>query len=234
MEERSVQYGTTTLWYQLLRTERRTLGFVIHPDTRIELRAPYHAKPEDVDALVLRKAAWIVRQQDFFRSFLPALPPREYVSGETHLYLGKQYRLKIYRATIDEEVKLTGGRIHIHTHHPHDAQYVAGLLAGWYRPKATTRFEQALDSAMLLLRKHKLQRPPISIQRMRNRWGSFTPAGRILLNPELIKAPGRCIDYVVIHELCHAVHPDHSTAYFKLLDRVMPDWKKWKGRLEAT
>jgi predicted metal-dependent hydrolase len=234
MEERSVQYGTTTLRYQLVRTERRTLGFVVHPDTRVEMRAPCHAQPEDVDALVLRKARWIVRQQEFFRSFLPATPPREYVSGETHRYLGKQYRLKIHATTALECVKLSGGRIHVHTHHPKDAHYVAGLLAGWYREKATARFEHAVEQAMPLFTKHRLQRPSVIIRRMSNRWGSKTPKGRIMLNPELIKAPGRCIDYVVIHELCHLVHPDHSTKYYALLERVMPDWKRWKKRLEEV
>lgn len=234
MEERSVQYGNTTLWYQYVRTERRTLGFVIHPDTRVEVRVPYHAMPAEVDKMVLRKASWIVRQQDFFRAYLPVVPQREYVSGETHYYLGKQYRLKIHHTLSVEEVKLTGGRIHIHTHHPQDARYVAGLLAGWYRPKAVARFEQAVDLAMSLLHKHKIQRPPVLVQRMHKRWGSCTPRGRILLNPELIKTPGRCIDYVVIHELCHLVHPNHSAKYYALLDRAMPDWKRWKQKLEIT
>lgn len=227
-----MQYGNTTVWYQLVRTDRRTLGFVVHPDTRVELRVPKHADVTKVDELVLKKAAWIRRQQDFFRAFLPLTPPREYVSGETHRYLGKQYRLKVHASKDDEQVKLIGGRLHVHTHHPKDALHVAGLLAGWYRAKATARFEQAVDHAMDVLRKQKLTRPPVIVRRMSMRWGSCTPKGRIMLNPDLIQAPGRCIEYVVIHELCHLVHPDHSAAFYKLLDRVMPDWKRWKGKLE--
>lgn len=234
MEERSVQYGNTTLWYRLVRSDRRTLGFVIHPDTRVELRAPWGADVKQVDELVLRRAAWIQRQQDYFKTFLPVTPPRDYVSGETHLYLGKQYRLKIHATTALECVKLSGGRIHVHAHHPKDPRYVSGLLAGWYRVKATVRFEQALDQALPLFSKYRLQRPSIIIRRMANRWGSKTPKGRIMLNPELIKAPGRCIDYVVVHELCHLVHPDHSAKYYALLERVMPDWKRWKARLEEV
>ena len=234
MEERSVQYGNTTLWYRLVRSDRRTLGFVIHPDTRVELRAPWGADVKKVDELVLRRAAWIQRQQDYFKTFLPVTPPRDYVSGETHLYLGKQYRLKIHATTALESVKLSGGRIHVHAHHPKEARYVAGLLAGWYREKATARFEHAVEQAMPLFTKHRLQRPSVIIRRMSNRWGSKTPKGRIMLNPELIKAPGRCIDYVVVHELCHLVHPDHSAKYYALLERVMPDWKRWKARLEEV
>ncbi len=234
MEERSVQYGRTTVRYTLVRTPRRTLGFVVHPDTRVEMRAPHHAEAEKVDQFVLRRASWIVRQQDYFRSFLPVTPPREYVSGETHHYLGKQYRLKVHATAGVEAVKLSGGRIHVHTHHPQDRDHVAGLLAGWYRPKAIARFEQGVDEAMGALKKYKIARPEVIVRRMSMRWGSCTPKGRIMLNPELIKAPGRCIDYVVIHELCHLVHPDHSAKYYALLDRAMPDWRRWKDKLERA
>ncbi|MBK9764930.1 MAG: M48 family metallopeptidase [Flavobacteriales bacterium] len=234
MEERSVQYGRTTLWYTLVPTRRETLGFMVRPNGQVEMRAPYHATPEEVDAMVLKRAAWIVRQQDYFRSFLPITPAREYVSGETHRYLGKQYRLKVHATQAYEEVKMSGGRIHIHTHHPKDTDHIALMLACWYRPKAIARFEKAVDEALRLLKKYKLSRPPVIVRRMSMRWGSCTPKGRIMLNPELIKAPGRCIDYVVIHELCHLVHPNHSANYFALLDRVMPDWKRWKEKLELS
>lgn len=234
MEERSVQYGNTTIRYTLVRTDRRTLGFKVHPDTSVELRAPLIADVKDVDKLVLRRAAWIRRQQDHFRSFLPVTPPREYVSGETHRYLGKQYRLKVHATQKAEEVKLSGGRLHVHAHHAKDRDHIAGLLAGWYQPKAVARFEKAIDDAMPLFKKYKIDRPDMIVRRMSNRWGSFTPKRRIMLNPELIKAPGRCIEYVVIHELCHLVHPDHSAKFHALLERVMPDRKKWKAKLEEV
>jgi predicted metal-dependent hydrolase len=232
MEERSVQYGTTTVWYTMVRASRRTLGLMVRPDAHVEVRAPLNADVTKVDELVLRKARWIVRQQDFFRTFLPAAPAKEYVSGESHRYLGRQYRLKVHGTTGPEEVKLSGGRIHIHTHHPKDAEHVRLMLAAWYRSHAVARFQLAVDKALPLFTKHGITRPQLRVQRLQKRWGSCTPKGTILLNPELVQAPGHCIDYVVIHELCHLVHPDHSSAFYKLLDRLMPEWKKWKERLE--
>lgn len=234
MEERSVQYGTTTVWYTLVRSDRRTLGIEVLPDARVELRAPLNAEVAKVDELVLRKARWIVRQQDFFRSFLPATPAKQYVSGESHRYLGRQYRLKVQPSTGGEEVKLLGGRIHVHTLHPKDPEHVRGLLSGWYRSHAVARFEQAVDKAMPLFKKYGIARPAVRVQHMRKRWGSCTPKGTILLNPELIQAPGACIDYVVVHELCHLVHPDHGPRFVKLLDRTLPEWKTWKERLERN
>ena len=234
MEERSVQYGNTTLWYTVVRSRRRTLGIEVHPDARLELRAPLEAATGKLDAMVLRKARWIVRQQDFFRGFLPAAPAKEYVSGETHRYLGRQYRLKVHAATDREEVKLIGGRIHIRARHPKDADRVRSLLAAWYRVHAERRFKAAVDKAIPLFRKYKVNRPRVRIQQLKKRWGSCSPKGIILLNPELMKAPGPCIDYVVVHELCHLVHPDHSKRFYDLLGRAMPDWEKWKMRLEET
>ncbi len=233
MEERSVAYGNTVLCYTLVRTGRRTLGITVHPDARIELRAPMGLAAAKADGQVLRKARWIVRQQEFFSAFLPASPTKEYVSGETHRYLGRQYRLKVHATEGATAVKLLGARIHIHARHPKDADHVRSLLAAWYRGRAEVRFNEAVDDAMPLFRKHGILRPEVRLRQMAKRWGSCTPGGSILLNPELITKPVRCIHYVVVHEMCHLVHPDHSKAFYSLLDRIMPDWKKWKERLEA-
>jgi len=67
---------------------------------------------------------------------------------------------------------------------------------------------------------------------MSKRWGSWTRRSGVWLNPELMKAPASCIDYVVTHELCHAVHGNHSKKFYELLRRVMPDWEQRKARLE--
>jgi predicted metal-dependent hydrolase len=119
MEERSVQYGTTTVWYTMVRASRRTLGLMVRPDAHVEVRAPLNADVTKVDELVLRKARWIVRQQDY----LPLLPAdhscqANTLAGKAHRYLGKQYRLKVHAYNkAYEEVKLSG-RSHPHPHPP--------------------------------------------------------------------------------------------------------------------
>jgi len=77
-----------------------------------------------------------------------------------------------------------------------------------------------------------LESPSWEIKRMAKRWGSCTPKGKILLNPELIKAPGRCIEYVIVHELCHLVYHSHNKDFYNLQKQIMPNWEKWKKRLE--
>ena len=80
--------------------------------------------------------------------------------------------------------------------------------------------------------KYNARPSAIYIQEMGNRWGSCTPKGKIILNTELIKAPKPCIEYVITHELCHLLHHDHTKAFFELLEAEMPDWKRWKNKLE--
>ena len=81
-------------------------------------------------------------------------------------------------------------------------------------------------------KKYKVEPSGIYIQNMPKRWGSCTHKGKIILNPELIKAPKPCIEYVIIHELCHLIHHDHTKNFFDLQTKEMPDWQKWKTKLE--
>jgi predicted metal-dependent hydrolase len=155
-----------------------------------------------------------------------------YVSGETHLYLGRQYRLKIQSAAA-ESVKLVGSYLHVATANRHDALQVKRLLDNWYKTHAKgifyTRLLQCLNDAPSL----RMPPPAIIIRRMPRRWGSCTKAGNILLNVDLVKTPLYCIEYVLMHELCHLRIHDHSPGYYRLLSRCMPDWEKRKTRLDS-
>ena len=90
--------------------------------------------------------------------------------------------------------------------------------------------EQAVKKFAL----EQIETPPMEIKRMQKRWGSCTADGKIILNPELIKANAKCIEYVVIHELCHLVVPAHNKEFYRLLEEKMPEWERWKERLERT
>jgi len=233
MEEKVVEYGTTTIPFSLSRTDRKTLAITVEPDATVHVTAPLDAEWLKIEAKVLKRGRWIKKQQQFFESFLPATPIREYVSGETHLYLGRQYRLKI-ESGAHPAVKLKGGRLIVQLSDPENKERVKQLLGAWYKQHAEKRFEKALTEAMPLFRKFERKLPEIVVKRMQKRWGSCLPDGRIVLNPEIIKAPARCIDYVVIHELCHLVHHNHGKEFFKLQEKVMPDWRRWKERLEKV
>ena len=159
------------------------------------------------------------------------MPPRRYVSGETHLYLGRQYRLKIVEEE-ESSVRLFHGRIFIATPEPKDKDRNAALLTEWYTSRARLKFAERFELLAPSFERLGLAMPTLAIRPLSRRWGSLSSGGRMTLNRDLIRAPSLCIDYVITHELCHLVHRDHGSAFYDLLERVMPDWQRRKFRLE--
>jgi predicted metal-dependent hydrolase len=183
---------------------------------------------------VRRRAAWITRQQRYFSQFLPRTPERRFISGETHLYLGRQYRLKVL-PHIQETVKLVRGFIVVQTHRPDRAEVNRELVEAWYRDRAHVKFVERIEFNLGRFPDPEAFRPRgLIVRQIRQRWGSMSPARRLLLNRRLIEAPIDAIDYVITHELCHIAEPHHGAAFYELLDRVLPDWERRKQRLERV
>ncbi len=226
----SIKYGTKTIAFQLERSPRKTLAIEVHPDSSVQLIAPEGSSLEDIKLKVEKRAKWILKQQDYFEQFLPHSPIREYVSGETHYYLGKRYVLKVTQGN-ENNVKLSGGQLVVTQMQPSQVN-VKTALAAWYYTHAKKKFTSLTGQALLKFKQEDLTVHALEICRMKNRWGSCTPKGKIILNPELIKAPSKCIEYVIIHELCHLIIPNHTPAFYALLEEKYPDWKKWKIKLE--
>lgn len=227
----SVLYGETEIRFSLHYIDRKTLAIHVHPDGTVSVDAPLSADIEKVYGKVKKRASWILKQQRQFANYPAPLPERRYVSGETHRYLGRQYRLKIIEG-LDETVKLTRGKLQIETGDPNDSLRVQRLLQAWYRSKAlivfTERYAQCVNGFERLGIHHD---KGFQLRLMSKRWGSCTGKGTIILNPELIAAPKDCIDYVITHELCHLKEHNHSQAFYRLLTAVMKDWELRRKRL---
>jgi predicted metal-dependent hydrolase len=231
--EYTVQYGKTPISYFLVRKSRKTMAIEVHPDLSVKVIAPTNATVEDIESKLIKRGSWIIKQKQYFESFLPRTPKREYVSGETHLYLGRRYVMKVQKGD-KSEVKLKASQLivtinkrAIHT----TAQHV---LAGWYKSRGEKILEKHLQKNLEAFKHHNIEEPQLIIKRMKKRWGSLTSTKKLTLNPELIKTPVKCIDYVIIHELCHLIHPHHGKEFYLLQDKMMPDWRRWKDRLEKT
>lgn len=222
-----LQYGSKEIEYALEFTDRKTLGISVNPDLSVLVKAPLETAAHKITAIVEKKAPWILRQQSFFLTFYPKNTKRKFISGETHLYLGKQYKLKVEKGEIDE-VKLKGSLLMI----TYSKKSVEVLLNQWYLQKARHHFTRIAQPLIASFQNLDVAPTEISLINMPTRWGSCTPKGKVILNPELIKAPKGCIEYVINHELCHLVHHNHSSKFLELQTRQMPDWEKWKGKLE--
>jgi predicted metal-dependent hydrolase len=227
-----IPYGEDEIAFRLKRRDRKTLAISVNPDASVDVVAPMDATLEKVLEKVRKRASWIQRQQRFFTQFRPRTTERQYVSGETHLYLGRQYKLKVI-ADIRQQVKLYRGRLVVQSLRPKQADTTRGLVEQWYRERAQAKFRERLAVCQQRFSKPEDFEPAsMVIMQLRQRWGSMTPTGKLILNRMLIRASVDAIDYVITHELCHMRHKHHGAAFFDLLGRVMPDWEKRKLKLE--
>jgi len=227
-----IQFGERSIEYDLGFSDRGTLAIHVNPDRSVSVVAPHSTPVDDIHERVQRRAPWIVKQQDYFEEFHPLPSPPAFVSGETHLFLGRQYRLKVRQAD-ESSVKLLGGHIHVAVPDKNDATAIEAYLDDWYRKRAADNFAKRLEACIANAKSLSLGSPGFSIRKMKRRWGSCTKSGRILLNLQLIKTPGYCIEYVIMHELCHLKIHNHGPEYYQLLSRCMPDWERRKRRLSS-
>jgi len=215
-------------------SRRKTMEIAVHPDGSVVVRAPLGTDQSLVENRVHKRAHWINRHLRHFAQFQMRTPKRQYVGGESHLYLGKKYRLKITRSDT-KGVLLKHGYLHVTAPDP-GPENVAKLLDAWYRRRARIYFAQALEKCW-----HKyhfqnkgVEKPILKIRAMKTRWGSLSKRGGMTLNLELVKTPGECIEYVIVHELCHLFHLNHGKEFYKLLAGLLPDWKNQKQKLEMA
>ncbi|SOE21223.1 hypothetical protein SAMN06298216_1694 [Spirosomataceae bacterium TFI 002] len=226
--EESIQFGSHTISFYLTFSERKTLGITVRPDYTVWVKAPMDADLAKIKTKVRKKAPWILKQQSFFLSFHPKQTVKKYVSGETFLYLGTQYFLLVKIANTPL-VRRAGKELIVYAKTKEAAKHV---LKKWYIAQAHIVFRKVAAPIIEDFKKYGVEPSQLVLRDMPTRWGSCTPRGKIILNPELVKAPKGCIEYVITHELCHLVYHDHTTNFYDLQSKHMPTWEKWKMRLE--
>lgn len=227
-----ITYGGERLSYRLNIDPSRRSRVAIHvdPNGDVVVDAPQNASEADIQKAVHKRARWVFSQVEKARDRFRHVRPKEYVSGEEVLYLGRRYVLKVIVDESHHPVKLKGNRLLVHTRSP-DRETVGGKVWAWYRVKARDYFDRRLAAWEKRL-PWVHTRSPFRLQKMEKRWGSCTPKGEIILNPHLIKAPRDCIDYVLLHELAHLRHHDHSQEFWGLIENADPQWRERKARLD--
>lgn len=224
----SIQYGTTRICFELMFEDRKTLNIRVNPNGSVFLKAPGNSTLDDVREKVRKRAAWILRQKRYFESFGTPTVKRQYISGESHLYLGRQYMLRVKEGSINA-VHYQNNIIEIECRHKKDAGV---LLRTWYHQRADIKFKEYAQSIIERFSAYGVKPQSLAVKNMDKRWGYCTADGRISLNSRLICAPRCCIEYVITHEMCHLVHRNHNKNFYALLSKEMPHWKKWKNKLE--
>ena len=204
----------------------------VDPNGDVEIEAPVGKETSEIRAAAQRRARWIFQHRNAAISARRLASPREYVSGETHFYLGSRYKLLVCESsTKPSEVKLLRGKLEI-TVPVADRAAIKRRLNAWYSERAADylnkRFAEVTKRMSWLDR-----RPPLKLMRMKTQWGSCSPSGVVYLNPALVRAPRHCIEYVMVHELCHMVEHNHSRRFFDLLEAQLPGWQTTKRELDS-
>ena len=198
------------------------------PDGRVTVAAPRHMTPDTVRVFALSKIAWIRQQQKQFRD-QEREPPREYLDRESHYVWGKRYLLAVVERDAPPSVELRLRTIELRVRPGTPSEKLAALLEAWYR-------EQVRYAVPPLLAKWEpLMGVEVSrffVQQMRTRWGSCnTSARRIRLNTQLAQKPRECLEYIVVHELCHLIEPNHNARFVALVARYLPQWRSLRAAL---
>jgi predicted metal-dependent hydrolase len=199
--------------YQIIRRPRRkTASISVKPDCTVRVVVPSSLSDQKIDELVKRKSRWIRSKITQFQEIQQNSKEKNYVSGESFTYLGRNYRLKVVTGDPeDNPVKLVSGRFYVHvpqnTSQEEQNQVVIDQLSLWYQEHAIVRLRQKVKR---YAKQMGISPASVGVKGYKSRWGSCHSDGRIYFNWRIIVAPHSVVDYVVVHELCHLLQHDHS------------------------
>ena len=221
---------------EIKRSRRRTVALYVHPDKRVEIRMPLLFSVDEIEPFLIKHSRWLFNRLDLPEK--KSIEPKKFVSGELHYFLGKQYPLEVVASdknsvVFDNEKIVIRQRVNKSTSQQVNlSKSVSDLLDRWYLEQAKRVFREISIPLVESMKKYNVAPKSFAIKKMKTRWGSCSSKGNINLNLHLIKLPEQCIKEVILHELCHLVHFNHSKDFYALMTAEMPDWKVWKKEIK--
>lgn len=214
----------------LKKSWRSSIAISLSKNKGIVVKAPKFMPDSLISKYLNAKKDWIIKNWTKVVSTIENAK-KQYVNNEEHLYLGNLYKLKIKLSSM-EAVKIIGDYIVIHISRE-SPLLIKNSLNSWYHQMGVTLLYERFNMALPIFHKKNIVPSSLRYKKLKGKWGACTHDNHILLNPDLIKTPLACIDYVVYHELCHVKHHNHSKFFYNLLEEMMPDWKIIKKQLRS-
>ncbi|MDT3740736.1 MAG: SprT family zinc-dependent metalloprotease [Candidatus Kapabacteria bacterium] len=216
--------------YQIELKKTKTIKYKVYPDLTIKVIVPETLSLNEIQIKIGKRKNWIRKSLKFYSNHQNKTIS-DYKSGSTIKYLGRQYRLKIIES-IDENIKLTGKFLVLNVKSK-DLRNLENMIEKWYKSHAIEYFNKIILKCLSKLNKYDISQPNLHIRKMKSRWGScIQTKNKVILNSNLIIESSHCIEYVIMHELCHLKYPFHDNQFYTFLTIVMPDWKIRKNKLE--
>lgn len=234
MEQRRVDCGNSVISYQLTRKKVKNVNLRIKQDGSVLVSANNRVPATFIDDFIRQKQEFILSALAKYKEKSELHPhiPKQYISGENYPLLGRNLRLKVEEA-LNESVCTDGVYIILKVKDKENFRHKEILMTKWLREYQTAIFQELILQTYEVFKKYDVPFPTLKIRTMKSRWGSCQPKkGIITLNSRLIEAPRNAIEYVVLHEYAHFIHPNHSKAFWNFVTMMMPDWKERKRALE--
>lgn len=232
---RTVKANDKEIHYQLERKPVKNLNLRIRSDISIYVSANSTVPIDEIDLFVISKASYISDAIERFNEMAKYKPqPKQYVSGETFYIQGRALRLQVNKAEKDS-ILSDGVYLYLSVKDPEDTVRKSRIVNRYLNKQCKVVFEETMNLIYPVFKKYDVCYPELRIRNMETRWGTcLAKKGIITLNKRLLEAPRTCIEYVVMHEFCHFIHPNHSKYFYSFLTMLMPDWKERKALLEKT
>lgn len=238
MEKKRITQRTITvdgreIAYQLERKRVKNLNLRVRRDGSVYVSAAGFVPQAEIEAFLIQKGQYILRAIDYAAG-LERPRPKRFVSGETFVILGRELCLQVLQGTA-EGVSSDGAVLYLRVKDTDDFPRKQRLMAKYLDQRCRAIFTEILEESYPPFQKYGVAMPALRIRDMTSRWGSCLKSkGVVTLSKRLLAAPRGCMEYVVVHELCHLVHPNHSKQFYGLLAAQMPDWRERKAALDKV
>jgi predicted metal-dependent hydrolase len=233
-----IKYKDKFFEYEIVKKKNKNISICITPDGVVRVTSPSFVTDSYVHEVVYKRAAWILSNLENIKETTKGVLNRRYSRGDRAVYLGKEYDLKVIEEVeVENRIRFNGEEFEVHVDPEGDEEEreksIREGLAEWYKHEAFRKFKERTRFYSEIL---KLYPNNIRVKEQKTLWGSCSSKDNINFNWKLIMAPQAVLDYIVVHELCHLKHRDHSKNYWNLVEQIIPDhkekrkWLKENGR----
>lgn len=234
MEKDFIESNGEKIYFYIQRKKVKNMNLKVNIDKKVTISIPMKMSLDVAKDFIRKKSNWIKKQQEYYDTFSEQKENITFENGETVYLLGKQYKMKIINDKLNNI--LINNRyieIHIKEKYIENKKYIRNVYEKWLKKYALNIIEDLVIKYQKTLEKYNIKIPKIEIRQMKSRWGSCIPSNnKVIFNLHLIKTPICCIEYVVLHELSHFKHQNHSKDFYNFVTIFMPDWRERKKILD--